>query len=109
EQDTLTSTVDLFRKRAKRLRRNAALTITMIISVLVIGILIFIFAGALANREANQALVNEKLSRLKYIQSVLKESEDEYEHTQAKMADIQIKLEGEVGGTGGTRVAGQGP
>jgi prefoldin subunit 5 len=102
DDQTILQAIQSFRLRAVKLRRNSTWILVMIISVLGIGIGIFVFAGQIAQKDANQAVLKEKIERLESLKQKLGITEAEIKQRQKEYIE-------ELSGQGITGLMGAGP
>jgi hypothetical protein len=101
--------IQSFRTRAHKLRRNAMITIGIIVGVLAAGIAIFISAGTLATKESGQIITKEKRDRLTYLAQRVDELKREMDYRRAQLEEMEKRLTHELTGQGGSRIPGDGP
>ena len=98
-----------FRRRARRLRVKAARILAMIVGILLVGITVFVTAGALANRET-ATVVDE--TRRATLASLLRERESlrsELTRTTTQLDLARLRLIEEQRGQGPSGHVGKGP
>lgn len=97
------------RARAKRLRRNAAGILTIILMVLSAGIAVFVGAGALASREATAAAEERRAAEAKTLREQRQLGMRYVDDRTRAVDQLQSKLVAELAGEGLTHKTGDGP
>lgn len=109
KEDSFEPLIRLFRSRAKALRRNALVNLVIIITLLTVGIAVFILAGTLANRESSQAVAKEQKDKLGYLKTKQIDLQMQLRILESEITDSEKKLMDERVGTGRTGSPGEGP
>ncbi|HJP91554.1 MAG TPA: hypothetical protein VJ875_06335 [Pyrinomonadaceae bacterium] len=109
EPEALGPLIESFRERAKKLRRNAFVNLSIIIAVLILGVGIFVLAGTLASKESNQVIAKEKRARLDYLREREIDFKRQIDRTEEEKKDTDSTLVKEYTGEGGSKVRGEGP
>jgi hypothetical protein len=98
-----------FRNRARRLRRNAARILALIVVVLLSGITVFVAAGALANKETTTSVDETRRAMLDSLRRERETLRDEQRRTTQQLDKTREDLVFEAGGHGPSGVVGEGP
>lgn len=110
EVDAMTATYRAsFRLRAKLLRRNANLILTIIVLVLIAGIAVFVGAGSLANREATTAVEERRSTEVARLREQRELITTYIARQERDIAELQNRLQKELAGQGSSRTPGDGP
>lgn len=99
----------VFRERARRLRISALTNLVMVISLLIVGIGVFVFAGTLASKESEQVIAKDKRARLEFVKLERSKLNYELDDLNRTIGVTEERLTSETEGSVGTGRAGQGP